>query len=146
MIDYQLRTRLVAGEHAIGQLGPLAKQLGARRVLVVSDPGLVSAGIYQMGADEISKAGLEVMGFHQLTENPNTEHVQAGLEVARDFGPDLLVGLGGGSSMDCAKGINFLLCCGGKMSDYWGVGKATSPLSFSSPSAAAGSVSSNIPV
>jgi hypothetical protein len=50
MIDYQLRTRLVAGEHAIEQLGTLAKQLQAQRVLIVSDPGLVNAGIYALGA------------------------------------------------------------------------------------------------
>lgn len=128
MIDYQLRTRLVAGEHAIEQLGPLAKQLGASRVLIVSDPGVVAAGIFQLGATQITQAGLEVLGFHQLAENPTTLHVQAGLEIAQDFRPDLLVGLGGGSSMDCAKGINFLYCCGGKMSDYWGVGKATSAM------------------
>ena len=41
---------------------------------------------------------------------------------------DLLVGLGGGSSMDCAKGINFLYSCGGEMQDYWGVGKASSEM------------------
>src|SRR5690606_18230631 len=42
--------------------------------------------------------------------------------------PDLIVGFGGGSSMDCAKGINFLYSCGGRMQDYWGIGKATGPL------------------
>jgi alcohol dehydrogenase len=128
MIDYQLRTRLVAGERAIEKLGTLAKQLGARRVLIVSDPGVVGAGIYKLGAQQISDSGLEVLGFHNLAENPSTDHVQAGLQVAQDYKPDLLVGLGGGSSMDCAKGINFLYSCGGKMSDYWGVGKATAPM------------------
>jgi alcohol dehydrogenase len=128
MIDYQLRTRLVAGENAIEQLGTLAKELQAQRVLIVSDPGLVEAGVFQRGAQRITQVGLEVLGFHQLAENPNTLHVQAGLEVAREFRPDLLVGLGGGSSMDCAKGINFLYSCGGKMADYWGVGKATAPM------------------
>ena len=50
------------------------------------------------------------------------------LAVARDFEPDVIVGLGGGSSMDCAKGINFLYSCGGRMQDYWGDGKATGPM------------------
>lgn len=128
MIDYQLRTRIVAGEHAIHELGALAKQLKATRVLIVSDPGVVAAGLFKLGAQQISDAGLECLGFHELAENPNTEHIQAGLQVAHEFRPDLLVGLGGGSSMDCAKGINFLYSCGGKMSDYWGVGKAPSPM------------------
>ena len=128
MIDYQLRTRLVAGEHAIQQLGLLAKQLGGKRVLIVSDPGVVDAGIFDLGVAEIRQANLDWVGFHQLAENPNTEHVRAGLAVAKDFRPDLIIGLGGGSSMDCAKGINFLYSCGGEMADYWGVGKATSPM------------------
>ena len=55
-------------------------------------------------------------------------NVEAGFAVAKEFQPDLIVGLGGGSSMDCAKGINFLYSCGGRMQDYWGVGKATGPL------------------
>ena len=47
---------------------------------------------------------------------------------AHELQPDLLVGLGGGSSMDCAKGINFLYTNGGRMQDYWGEGKATQPM------------------
>ena len=125
MLDYQLRTRLVAGENAIEQLGTLAKSLGASRALVVSDPGVLAAGIFQRGIDSLQRAGFETCGFHQLTENPTTEHVDAGLQLAKSLQPNLLVGLGGGSSMDCAKGINFLLSCGGRIADYWGVGKAT---------------------
>jgi alcohol dehydrogenase len=128
MLDYQLRTRLVAGDHAIEQLGTLAKSLGASRALVVSDPGVLAAGIFQIGLDSLQKAGIETCGFHQLTENPTTEHVEAGLQLAKSFQPNLLVGLGGGSSMDCAKGINFLLSCGGRIADYWGVGKATNTM------------------
>ena len=63
-----------------------------------------------------------------MHENPSTDDVAAGVEVARQFQPDLLVGLGGGSSMDCAKGINFLYTNGGQMQDYWGVGKAQQPM------------------
>ena len=128
MLDYQLRTRLVAGENAIEQLGTLAKSLGASRALVVSDPGVLAAGIFQRGIDSLQKAGIDSCGFHQLTENPTTEHVDAGLQLAKSFQPNLLVGLGGGSSMDCAKGINFLLSCGGRIADYWGVGKATNTM------------------
>jgi alcohol dehydrogenase len=66
--------------------------------------------------------------FDGLQENPTTAHVEAGLSVAQEFLPDAIVGLGGGSSMDCAKGINFLYSCGGRMQDYWGRDKATGPL------------------
>ena len=54
---------------------------------------------------------------------------QMGLRFAKDRGGiDLLIGLGGGSAMDCAKGINFILTNGGRMEDYWGVDKATKPM------------------
>ena len=63
-----------------------------------------------------------------MHENPSTVDVQRGVEIANQFKPDLLIGLGGGSSMDCAKGINFVYCGGGRMQDYWGIGKATEPM------------------
>jgi len=78
--------------------------------------------------ETLLQANLSVCGFHELAENPSTKHVRLGLKVANEFKPDLLIGLGGGSSMDCAKGINFVYSCGGRMQDYWGIGKATSDL------------------
>ena len=66
--------------------------------------------------------------FDGVEENPTTIHVGRGFFVARDFKPDMIVGLGGGSSMDCAKGINFIFSNGGRMQDYWGVDKATQPM------------------
>ena len=66
--------------------------------------------------------------FDGVCENPTTAEVGAGLAVAQQYEPDLIVGLGGGSSMDCAKGINFVYSCGGRMQDYWGKGKATQPM------------------
>jgi alcohol dehydrogenase len=66
--------------------------------------------------------------FDGVEENPTTEHVDRGLAVAREHRVDSIVGLGGGSSLDCAKGINFLHTNGGRMQDYWGVGKAHSEM------------------
>jgi alcohol dehydrogenase len=76
----------------------------------------------------LEETGLAVTLFDGVHENPTTKHVDAGLAIAKEFRPDLIIGLGGGSSMDCAKGINFLYSCGGRMQDYWGQGKATGPL------------------
>lgn len=126
--DYQLRTRIISGSNAISKAGEIAKALGANRVLVVSDPGVLSAGIFAAGCQSLRDAGLIVEGFHDLRENPTTHHIRLGVEAAKKFTPDLLVGLGGGSSMDCAKGINFIYSCGGEIKDYWGVGKATAPM------------------
>jgi alcohol dehydrogenase len=66
--------------------------------------------------------------FDQSRENPTTRCVDNCVEAARAAKVDLLVGLGGGSSMDTAKGCNFILTNGGQMRDYWGVGKAAKPM------------------
>ena len=126
--DFCSATRLVVGAGSIDRLGGLARELGATRVLVVSDPGVVRAGHTALGAASLGEAGLAVECFSGFSENPTTTHVEAGTVVARDFRPDCIVGLGGGSSMDCAKGINFLFSCGGRMHDYHGRGKATGPM------------------
>ena len=122
--DFQPRTRIVFGPDKVEQLGSLAGEMGARRVLVVSDPGIVSAGHTQRGIDALTKAGIEAFLFSDVNENPSTDDVDRGLKFAARHEPELIVGLGGGSSMDCAKGINFVYTNGGTMHDYWGVGKA----------------------
>ncbi len=127
-LDHQPRTRIVYGCGTVERLGGLAAAMGAKRVLVVSDPGVVAAGHTGRGVKSLQEAGLEVLLFDGARENPTTDDVNRGLQVASPFGPDLIVGLGGGSSMDCAKGINFLLTNGGEMKDYWGVDKATKPM------------------
>jgi alcohol dehydrogenase len=66
--------------------------------------------------------------FDDVGQNPTTIHVGKGVIVGLPFKPDLIVGLGGGSAMDAAKGINFILTNGGRMQDYWGTDKAAKPL------------------
>ncbi len=96
--------------------------------MVVSDAGIVAAGHFQQIADSLRRAGLVVGSFHDFAENPTSAMVDAGVVSATAFAPDLLIGLGGGSSLDCCKGINFVYSCGGRIHDYHGVGKATSDL------------------
>ena len=126
--DFQLRTRIVFGPDTIEKLGELASEMGARRALVVSDPGVIGAGHTQRGLDALQRAGIEAHLFEGVHENPTTADVDAGVAFAKRHEPEVLVGLGGGSSMDCAKGINFLYSNGGQMQDYCGVGKALKPM------------------
>ena len=128
LLEQQTQTRIVSGPGVLGRLGELAGELGGSRILLVSDRGVVSAGHAQSGLDSIRAAGFPVELYDGVEENPTAAHVRQGLELAREFKPDLLVGLGGGSAMDCAKGINFVYSCGGEIRDFQGVGKATSPL------------------
>ncbi len=126
--DYQPRTRLLCGVHSVERVGTLARDLGARSVLVVTDAGLVTAGHAARVEHSLQQAGLGVVIFDQVRENPTTRDVDHCLKVARAAGIDTLVGLGGGSSMDTAKGCNFILTNGGQMKDYWGIGKASKPM------------------
>ncbi len=126
--DKQPRTRLIFGRATVNRVGELARELGGGRVLIVTDPGLVRAGHAGRVQDLCAKAGLEVAVFDRVHENPTTADVDACVAAARAHAADLLVGLGGGSSMDTAKGANFLLTNGGVMRDYWGVGKANQPM------------------
>ena len=126
--DLEVRTRIVYGPNRIDALGELASELGGRRVMVVSDPGIVAVGHAERACDALRRSGLEPQLFDGVIENPTTETVEQGTAHAKQIQPDLIVGLGGGSSMDTAKGINFLYTNGGQMQDYWGVGKATHPM------------------
>ena len=126
--DHQPHTRLVFGAGCVAQVGKLASELRAQRVLVVTDKGLVTAGHAARVEHALQRAGLGVISYDQVRENPTTRDVDACVAVARAAGIDLIVGLGGGSSMDTAKGANFILTNGGQMKDYWGVGKATKPM------------------
>jgi alcohol dehydrogenase len=126
--DYHSPTRVVYGPGALNRLGELARENGASRVLLVTDPGLEAAGHPQRAIASLREAGLQVFVFDAVESNPTTRHVDDGVAFAGPLHVDLIVSVGGGSSMDCAKGINFLLTNGGRMSDYKGFGKAKKPM------------------
>ncbi|WP_145422492.1 iron-containing alcohol dehydrogenase [Planctomycetes bacterium K23_9] len=126
--DTQNRTRFVFGERSVDRLGELAVGFRPRSVLVVSDAGIVDAGHFGVAIDVLKQSGLTVDSFHDFGENPTSAMVDAGVAKAAEAKPDLLIGLGGGSSLDCCKGINFVYSCGGTIHDYHGVGKATTDL------------------
>src|SRR5678815_3509216 len=126
--EFQPRTRVVFGENAIERIGQYVLELGGKRVLLVTDPGIKAAGHAGRVQTIIEAAGVNVTMFDRVQENPTTRCVQACVDVAREAKIDLLIGLGGGSSMDTAKGCNFILTNGGEIKDYWGVGKAKLPM------------------
>jgi alcohol dehydrogenase len=126
--SFDLRTQVLFGENRFTELGALAQSLGFARTLLVSDPGLDPTGYPAHAIAQLSAAGVAVRPFHDFSPNPDTGMVEAGRIFAAAQGIDSLVALGGGSSLDCAKGINFVLTNGGNMRDYWGFGKAARPM------------------
>jgi alcohol dehydrogenase len=126
--DYEPLGRVVFAPGALNRLGELARSVGATRVLLVTDPGLETVGHPQRAAESLTEAGLPVFTFDGVQENPTEHHVARGVAFARQHGIDAIVAVGGGSAMDCAKGVNFILTNGGRMADYKGHGKATKPM------------------
>jgi alcohol dehydrogenase len=126
--DFEPRTRIVFGVNSVERVGELVRGLAAKKVLLVTDRGIVSAGHAGRVKALLEAAGLGVSCFEQVEENPSTKCVEKCVTLARTAGIDTIVGLGGGSSMDTAKGCNFILTNGGTIKDYWGVGKARLPM------------------
>jgi alcohol dehydrogenase len=116
------------GAGAFSRLGEIARALGIRHALVVSDPGIVAAGYASAACRLLEVAGIAARTFSAFSENPDSHMVEAGRREAAAHSIDGLIGLGGGSSLDCAKGINFVLTNGGGIADYRGYGKASRPM------------------
>ena len=126
--DFHLRTRVVFGEGALDRLGDLARELAFTRTLVVTDRGILATGLVDRVRTLLGAAGIAPFFFHDFEANPDAHMVEAGRIHAAACSVDSIVALGGGSSLDCAKGINFVLTNGGTMRDYRGFGKAAQPM------------------
>ncbi|MET0649725.1 MAG: iron-containing alcohol dehydrogenase [Pyrinomonadaceae bacterium] len=126
--DFQPRTRVIFGAGTLARLGEESRTLGFRRALLVADRGLVEAGHVERATKILETAGVFVVPFQDFGPNPDAAMVERGRAFAAPLGVDSIVALGGGSSLDCAKGVNFLLTNGGRMQDYVGYGRARRPL------------------
>jgi alcohol dehydrogenase len=126
--EFHLQTRVVFGAGALARLGAIAAELGFTRTLIVADRGLQASGHVDRAIAALEDAGIAVSSFHEFGPNPDGRMVEMGRQAAAEAKVDSLVALGGGSSLDCAKGINFLLGGGGRMRDYRGFGKARGPM------------------
>jgi alcohol dehydrogenase len=126
--DFQTRTRVIFGAGSLGRLGEEARALGCGRALLVSDRGLWEAGHAARASELLEAAGVRAVPFQDFGSNPDAASVERGRAFAAPLGVDSIVALGGGSSLDCAKGINLLLANGGRVQDYVGRGRARRPL------------------
>src|SRR5262252_8844225 len=98
--EFLTRTRVVFGEGALSRLGELAREHGFRHTLLVADSGLVSVGYVAEAEKSLRSAGIETLLFHDFDINPDSLMVEKGRAFAEQFGPDSLIALGGGSSVD----------------------------------------------
>lgn len=122
-IDFHPRTRCVFGP---GSFDRLSEFVTGRRVLLVADRGLPEE--YRARAVRLLEGRGEVWIFDRFEPNPDSEMIEDGRGFAEPLGVESIVALGGGSAMDTAKGINFLLTNGGPIHQYHGYGKASRPM------------------
>ncbi|OUM95767.1 MAG: alcohol dehydrogenase [Thermobacillus sp. ZCTH02-B1] len=120
---YEIPTAIEFGCGSIQTLADHVKALCGSRVLVVADPGVVKAGVVERVTEPLRSAGIPYDIFSDIESDPDIASVEKGTGQARDGGCDLIVGVGGGSSLDTAKAIGIMLTNGGHIRDYVGLGK-----------------------
>jgi len=99
-------SKVLFGADTIKSLGTEAKQLGGRKALIVTDPGVVQAGLLKPVKDSLEAAGFPYVLYDQVKPEPPIGCVTEGVAKLKAEGCDLVVGIGGGSSMDVAKAIS----------------------------------------
>lgn len=119
---------IIFGEGSLSQIGESAVRLGASKVFLVSDEGVINAGWAEPALHYLHSAGLETEIFSALTTNPKDFEVTQGVERYLSSGCDALVAVGGGSPTDVAKAIAILATNGGRLQDFEGINKITHPL------------------
>lgn len=119
---------VVFGPGSLAELGHCVLRLGGRRPFLVTDPGLMEAGWAHEAAAHQRRAGLRPVVWHDVTPNPKDHEIQAGFERYAESGCDVIVGVGGGSVIDAAKGVAILSSNGGRILDYEGVDQVVQPI------------------
>jgi alcohol dehydrogenase len=119
---------IVFGLGSLSEAAHAALRLGARRPFLVTDPGLLAAGWPDVLLGQLGEAGMRASVWHGVTPNPKDHEIQAGFEEYLARGCDVVLGLGGGSVIDAAKGIALLSANGGSILDYEGIDKVVNPI------------------
>lgn len=124
---FQTINRIVYGNGSISQLGNEVKRFGCDRVVVITDPGLAKNNIHQPAVDSLKKAGVACHVFSEVELDPSPTGIEKCAQVIKEFKGELLVGIGGGSVLDCTKGASLLASQSGSINEYYGMHLVPSP-------------------
>ncbi len=123
-----LSPEIVYGEGCLALSGRHAVNLGATKVLIVTDPGVLSCGWANPVKVSLDQAQLKFVTFSGVSSNPKDSEVMTGADIYKEEGCDLILAVGGGSPMDCAKGIGVVVSNGGFINDFEGVDEIARPV------------------
>jgi len=126
--SFHTAQQLLFGRGAVRQLGEVSRRIGAKRVLVVTDPILLKAGLIDEVHAPLAEEGVGVDIFAEGEPEPSLHAAERCIAHARHLRPDALLGLGGGSNMDLAKITATVLAHGGSPRDYVGDDKVPGPI------------------
>ena len=128
MASFALKVETVFGDGSITELGQRAKAAGFKHALVVTDPGIRAAGILDSVLSSRDEAEIAHTVYENVTPNPTLPEVDGGVKAMADSGADFVVGVGGGSAIDAAKGIAVTAHMGGVAKTYlFGAGTVPFP-------------------
>ncbi|BAQ09343.1 alcohol dehydrogenase, class IV [Bacillus sp. OxB-1] len=122
MYSYFMPTRVIFGNDAIFELEGILESYINKKMLIVTDPGIISAGLLDTLLKIVSASNIEYKIFSEVEPNPKSRTIEEGLKFAKEFGTDFVIGFGGGSSIDTAKAIAVMLTNAGSILQYEGVG------------------------
>ena len=131
--DFRLPTRIQFGRGGFRKLGQTAGEFGSKAILVGYRDRTGLEAVYDRGTKLLEAAGVSVVPYYEVPPDPDAELVEAGAQAAKTAGVDLVVGLGGGSAIDAAKGIAALVRMGGCLWDYTGANKDVRPITDALP-------------
>lgn len=126
--QFQTPTKIISG---IGSTAEIIKELNdlhAKKVLLITDPGLVQAGVAQQVVEMLKQAAVEVEIFDAVEPDPSIQVATKAAEMAKNVKANVLIALGGGSAIDTAKSAALLVTNGGYLKDYAGVNKVVKPI------------------
>ena len=113
--------KVLFGIGASREIGKEAKVLGGTKVLIVTDPGVVNSGLISSLRTSLEEAGMKVFLFDRVEPEPSASLVDESAQLAKENGVDVVIGVGGGSSLDIAKGASLLASNPGNVLDYCGL-------------------------
>ncbi|WP_211516931.1 iron-containing alcohol dehydrogenase [Fictibacillus solisalsi] len=124
---YFLPTRVECGNGLSNKTGEMIKELGATRVLIITDKGVRAANLLEGIEKSLLAVNIDYEIYDEVEPNPSAETIHKGTEYLKHHKSDAVLAIGGGSSIDSAKGIAVMATNPGDTLDYEGVGNLTIP-------------------